>query len=97
MKILREMIEVTNEKDLQQKKLDELLSMPTMEVVPTEDTSSVPTTKNVTTEIADRLTPEEREKARELAKQIPLDDSRALITYGVNAENELTTVDLGML
>lgn len=90
------MMQMTNEKDLQQKKLDELLSMPTMEIAPTENTPPVPTTKTVT-EIADRLTPEEQEKARELAKQIPLDDSTALITYGVNAQKELTTFSHNML
>ncbi len=40
--------------------------------------------------LLDRLTPEEREKAVQLAEQIPVGNYEAIITYGANAQGELS-------
>ena len=39
--------------------------------------------------LMDRLTKDEQEKARELAKQIPAGNYEAILTYGANAQNQL--------
>ena len=45
----------------------------------------------------DRLTPEEREKAKQLAEQIPVGNYEAIITYGANAQGELSRFSHKML
>lgn len=45
----------------------------------------------------DRLTPEEQEKARELAAQIPVGQTEAILSYGANAQAALSTFSNKML
>lgn len=47
--------------------------------------------------LIDRLTDEEREKAIALAKQIPVGNYEAIITYGANAQSELSRFSHQML
>jgi len=47
--------------------------------------------------LMDRLTPEEQEKAKQLAAQIPVGNYEAIITYGANAQNELSRFSHKML
>ncbi|MCZ2258235.1 toxic anion resistance protein [Sporosarcina sp. G11-34] len=48
-------------------------------------------------QLVDRLTPEEREKAVQLASQIPVGNYEAIITYGANAQGELSRFSHKML
>lgn len=47
--------------------------------------------------LIDRLTPEERAKAVQLAEQIPVGNYEAIITYGANAQGELSRFSHQML
>lgn len=47
--------------------------------------------------LIDRLSPEEREKAKVLAQQIPVGNYEAIITYGANAQSELSKFSTQML
>lgn len=47
--------------------------------------------------LLDRLTAEEQEKARALAKQIPTGNREAILTYGANAQNQLSQFSHKML
>ncbi|WP_407951629.1 toxic anion resistance protein [Planococcus sp. A6] len=47
--------------------------------------------------LLDRLSAEEQEKARELAKQIPTGNREAILTYGANAQNQLSQFSHKML
>ncbi|MDN4607628.1 toxic anion resistance protein [Sporosarcina highlanderae] len=51
----------------------------------------------VAVKLMDRLTPEEQEKAKQLAEQIPVGNYEAIITYGANAQNELSRFSHKML
>ncbi|WP_088006276.1 toxic anion resistance protein [Indiicoccus explosivorum] len=47
--------------------------------------------------LLDRLSPEEQEKAQSLAKQIPAGNYEAILTYGTNAQNQLSQFSHKML
>ncbi|MEZ0482880.1 toxic anion resistance protein [Planococcus sp. SSTMD024] len=47
--------------------------------------------------LLDRLSAEEQDKARELAKQIPTGNREAILTYGANAQNQLSQFSHKML
>ena len=47
--------------------------------------------------LMERLTEEEQEKARQLSKQIPAGDYEAILTYGANAQNQLSQFSHRML
>ncbi|MBO0586352.1 toxic anion resistance protein [Sporosarcina sp. E16_8] len=47
--------------------------------------------------LIDRLNPEEREKAKVLAQQIPVGNYEAIITYGASAQSELSKFSTQML
>ncbi|WP_252503335.1 toxic anion resistance protein [Sporosarcina sp. Marseille-Q4943] len=51
----------------------------------------------VAVKLLDRLSPEEQEKAKQLAEQIPVGNYEAIITYGANAQNELSRFSHKML
>ena len=51
----------------------------------------------VAVKLLDRLTPEEQEKAKQLAEQIPIGNYEAIITYGANAQNALSQFSHKML
>ncbi|EGQ27800.1 tellurite resistance protein [Sporosarcina newyorkensis 2681] len=49
------------------------------------------------TKLVDRLSKEEQDKAKQLASQIPVGNYEAIITYGANAQNELSRFSHKML
>lgn len=51
----------------------------------------------VAVKLLDRLSPEEQEKAKQLAEQIPVGNYEAIITYGANAQNQLSSFSHKML
>lgn len=51
----------------------------------------------VAVKLMDRLSPEEQAKAKQLAEQIPVGNYEAIITYGANAQNELSRFSHKML
>lgn len=51
----------------------------------------------VAVKLMDRLSPEEQEKAKQLAEQIPVGNYEAIITYGANAQNQLSSFSHKML
>ena len=53
--------------------------------------------KSDSTKLFDRLSDEERQKAQQLAKQIPVGNYEAIITYGANAQGELSRFSHTML
>src|SRR5690606_5975074 len=76
--------------------LDELLGTP----FGTEETSQqtqLAQTEGQPVALLDRLSAEEQEKARELAKQIPTGNREAILTYGANAQNQLSQFSHKML
>ncbi|MBU9674828.1 toxic anion resistance protein [Planococcus sp. CP5-4] len=77
--------------------LDELLGTP----FGMEGTSSQQTqlaqTEGQPVALLERLSAEEQEKARELAKQIPTGNREAILTYGANAQNQLSQFSHKML
>ncbi|WP_010285815.1 toxic anion resistance protein [Kurthia massiliensis] len=79
------------------KSLDDLLANPFAvdEVPQQKPVEQVQTAKPVRE--LDRLTPEEQEKARELAAQIPVGQTEAILSYGANAQAALSTFSNKML
>lgn len=79
------------------KSLDDLLDTPfeVSDTFATEKTS--PTVVEQKQTMLDRLEPAEQEKAKQIAKQIPLGNNEAIITYGANAQKELTNFSNTML
>lgn len=77
--------------------LDELLGTPFgMEESP-QQTQMAQQTEGQPVALLDRLSAEEQEKAHELAKQIPTGDREAILTYGSNAQNQLSQFSHKML
>ncbi|MCM3709662.1 toxic anion resistance protein [Sporosarcina luteola] len=81
------------------KTMDDLLDNPfTMnEPLLPKEMQTEQTKGQVAVKLMDRLTPEEQEKARQLAEQIPVGNYEAIITYGANAQNELSRFSHKML
>ncbi|MCM3743136.1 toxic anion resistance protein [Sporosarcina luteola] len=81
------------------KSMDDLLDNPfTMnEPLLPKEMQTEQTKGQVAVKLMDRLTPEEQEKARQLAEQIPVGNYEAIITYGANAQNELSRFSHKML
>lgn len=79
------------------KSLDDLLKDPfTMDQLPQQQpVEAVQPTKPVRE--MDRLTPEEQQKAYELAKQIPIGQTEAILSYGANAQAALSSFSNKML
>lgn len=77
--------------------MDELLGNPfelntaTTQTVPNETNEPAPT------KLLDRLSQAEQQKARQLAEQIPAGNYEAILTYGANAQTELTRFSHQML
>ncbi len=80
-----------------QSELDDLLNNP-FGIETAKEQAEVPA-KETSKPLAlmDRLTKAEQEKARELAKQIPAGDYEAILTYGANAQNQLSQFSHKML
>ncbi|MBB4826034.1 uncharacterized protein YaaN involved in tellurite resistance [Sporosarcina luteola] len=79
------------------KSFDDLLENPFNEpLLPKEMQTEKPAAATAV-KLMDRLSPEEQEKAKQLAAQIPVGNYEAIITYGANAQNELSRFSHKML
>ncbi|WP_404466366.1 toxic anion resistance protein [Planococcus rifietoensis] len=76
--------------------LDELLGTP-FGMEETAQQTQLAQTEGQPVALLDRLSAEEQEKARELAKQIPTGNREAILTYGANAQNQLSQFSHKML
>ncbi|MFK8793294.1 toxic anion resistance protein [Planococcus plakortidis] len=76
--------------------LDELLGTP-FGMEETSQQTQLAQTEGQPVALLDRLSAEEQEKARELAKQIPTGNREAILTYGANAQNQLSQFSHKML
>lgn len=79
--------------------VDDLLGNPfdmDAELLPKEMENTL-AESNASTKLIDRLTEEEKGKAKQLASQIPVGNYEAIITYGANAQNELSRFSHKML
>ncbi len=88
-----------NQLDPKVKTMDDLLGNPfdiQDSLLPTEPQTKV-SQNNVSTKLIDRLTDEEKQKAEQLAAQIPIGNYEAIITYGASAQGELSRFSNQML
>ncbi|WP_404333595.1 toxic anion resistance protein [Planococcus rifietoensis] len=76
--------------------LDELLGTP-FGMEETAQQTQLAQTEGQPVALLDRLSAEEQEKARELTKQIPTGNREAILTYGANAQNQLSQFSHKML
>ncbi|ALS73949.1 tellurite resistance protein TelA [Planococcus rifietoensis] len=76
--------------------LDELLGTP-FGMQEASPQTQLAQTEGQPVALLDRLSAEEQEKARELAKQIPTGNREAILTYGANAQNQLSQFSHKML
>lgn len=82
------------------KTMDDLLDNPfnmNEPLLPKEMQTEQQNNGQVAVKLMDRLTPEEQVKAKQLADQIPVGNYEAIITYGANAQNELSRFSHKML
>ncbi|GEN82651.1 hypothetical protein SLU01_09630 [Sporosarcina luteola] len=82
------------------KTMDDLLDNPfnmNEPLLPKEMQTEQQNNGQVAVKLMDRLTPEEQIKAKQLAEQIPVGNYEAIITYGANAQNELSRFSHKML
>lgn len=76
--------------------MDELLSSPfNLDTAKPQAISKE--TEATPTKLIDRLSEAEQQKARQLAEQIPIGNYEAILTYGANAQSELTRFSHQML
>lgn len=68
--------------------LDDLLDSP-FGIQPMKEVDLEKQQEGLPVGLMERLTKDEQEKARELAKQIPAGNYEAILTYGANAQNQL--------
>lgn len=81
------------------KSFDDLLSTPfdrSEPLLPEEMQTKQPDAAKPV-QLMERLTEEEQQKAKELAAQIPVGDYEAILTYGANAQNQLSSFSHKML
>ncbi|MFC5587604.1 toxic anion resistance protein [Sporosarcina soli] len=83
----------------QVKTMDDLLSNPfdTQAPLLPEEMQTENDAPGTSVKLVDRLTVEERQKAQQLAEQIPVGNYEAIITYGANAQGELSRFSHKML
>ncbi|MGG0668078.1 toxic anion resistance protein [Lederbergia citrisecunda] len=81
------------------KTMDDLLDNPfnMNEPLLPKEMQTEQSTGKVAVKLLDRLSPEEQEKAKQLADQIPVGNYEAIITYGANAQNQLSSFSHKML
>ncbi|MBD7983320.1 toxic anion resistance protein [Sporosarcina sp. Sa2YVA2] len=81
------------------KTMDDLLDNPfnMNEPLLPKEMQTEQTKEQTAVKLLDRLKPEEQEKAKQLADQIPVGNYEAIITYGANAQNELSRFSHKML
>ncbi len=83
----------------QVKTMDDLLSNPfdTQAPLLPEEMQTENDAPGTSVKLVDRLSVEERQKAQQLAEQIPVGNYEAIITYGANAQGELSRFSHKML
>ncbi len=81
------------------KSFDDLLSNPFDKSAPmlSKEMQTEQAENTTSVSLIDRLSPEEQQKAKELAAQIPVGDYEAILTYGASAQNELSRFSHKML
>ncbi|WP_432355690.1 toxic anion resistance protein [Sporosarcina sp. A2] len=81
------------------KSFDDLLSSPfdRSEPMLPKEMQTEQADSNASVALIDRLSPEEQQKAKALADQIPVGDYEAILTYGATAQNELSKFSHKML
>ncbi|MGG0644439.1 toxic anion resistance protein [Sporosarcina gallistercoris] len=81
------------------KSFDDLLSNPFDKSEPMlpKEMQTAQADNSASVALLDRLSPEEQQKAKELAEQIPVGDYEAILTYGATAQNELSRFSHKML
>lgn len=77
--------------------MDELLNNPFALNEAKPQAVSEQTKDALPTKLIDRLSEEEKHKAQQLADQIPAGNYEAILTYGANAQTELTRFSHQML
>lgn len=78
------------EKPSTRSELDDLLESPFGMQLEKQEQAVAEQAEGRPVALMDRLTKEEQAKARELAKQIPTGNNEAILTYGANAQNQLS-------
>ncbi|ARD46933.1 toxic anion resistance protein [Sporosarcina sp. P37] len=87
------------DKYTEEKTVDDLLGNPfdmDASLLPQEMENTLSDSK-AAVKLIDRLTPEEQDKAKQLASQIPVGNYESIISYGANAQNELSRFSHKML
>ena len=85
------------EKPSTRSELDDLLESPFGVQLEKQEQAVAEQAEGRPVALMDRLTKEEQAKARELAKQIPTGNNEAILTYGANAQNQLSQFSHKML
>lgn len=76
--------------------MDDLLNNP-FELQSEQQQTNTASTEQKPPTVLERLSEEEQKKAHQLAAQIPVDNYEAILTYGANAQNELSRFSHQML
>ncbi|WP_397538403.1 toxic anion resistance protein [Rummeliibacillus pycnus] len=87
---------MTNSSSNSEKSIDDLLNNP-FELQPEPVPSSVKPAEKKATTVLERLPEEDQVKAKQLADQIPVGNYETILTYGANAQNELSRFSHQML
>ncbi|MFJ8260524.1 toxic anion resistance protein [Rummeliibacillus sp. NPDC094406] len=87
---------MTNSSSNSEKSIDDLLNNP-FELQPEPIPSSVKPAEKKTATVLERLPEEDQIKAKQLADQIPVGNYETILTYGANAQNELSRFSHQML
>ncbi|ALS78594.1 toxic anion resistance protein [Planococcus kocurii] len=85
------------EKPSTRSELDDLLESPFGMQMKTQEQTLGEIAEERPVTLMDRLSKDEQAKARELAKQIPIGNNEAILTYGANAQNQLSQFSHKML
>ncbi|MDJ0332501.1 toxic anion resistance protein [Planococcus sp. S3-L1] len=85
------------EKPSTRSELDDLLESPFGMQMKTQEQTLGEIAEERPVMLMDRLSKDEQAKARELAKQIPIGNNEAILTYGANAQNQLSQFSHKML
>ncbi|WP_102692019.1 toxic anion resistance protein [Rummeliibacillus pycnus] len=87
---------MTNSPSNSSKSIDDLLSNP-FELQPETLQENTKPTEAKTLSVLERLPEEDQQKAKQLAEQIPVGNYESILTYGANAQNELSRFSHQML
>ncbi|WP_146551692.1 toxic anion resistance protein [Rummeliibacillus sp. SL167] len=87
---------MTNSSSNSSPSMDDLLNNP-FELQSEPQQTNTASTEQKPPTVLERLSEEEQKKAHQLAAQIPVDNYEAILTYGANAQNELSRFSHQML